>query len=60
MKAFDRDNSVWSRFSDEERLEMKAYSKKYRHFLDTARTERLAAAESISQAEAQGFWPLES
>lgn len=60
MKAFDRENSVWSRFSEEERLEMEAYSKKYRHFLDTARTERLAAAEIISQAEAQGFRPLES
>lgn len=41
MKAFDRENSAW-RASQEERLDMKEYSKKYRQFLDTARTERLA------------------
>lgn len=58
MKAFDRENSVWSRFSEEQRLEMEEYSKKYRHFLDTARTERLANKEIIRQAEDAGFKPL--
>ena len=58
MKAFDRENSVWARFSEEQRLEMEEYSKKYRQFLDTARTERLANAEIIRQAEAAGFRPL--
>ena len=57
MKAFDRENSVWARFSEEQRLEMEEYSKKYRQFLDTARTERLANAEIIRQAEAAGFRP---
>ena len=58
MKAFDRENSVWARFSEEQRLEMEEYSKKYRHFLDTARTERLANKEIIRQAETAGFKPL--
>lgn len=58
MKAFDRENSVWARFSEEQRLEMEEYSKKYCQFLDTARTERLANAEIIRQAEAAGFRPL--
>lgn len=60
MKAFDRENSAWARFSQEERLEMEEYNKKYRQFLDTARTERLANAEIIRQAEEAGFKPLSS
>ncbi|MCH4179314.1 MAG: aminopeptidase [Megasphaera sp.] len=58
MKAFDRENSAWARFSQEERLDMEEYSKKYRQFLDTARTERLANKEIIRQAQAAGFKPL--
>lgn len=58
MKAFDMENSVWARFSEEERLEMEEYNQKYRQFLDTARTERLAAREILRQAEAAGFRPL--
>jgi aspartyl aminopeptidase len=58
MKAFDRENSVWARFSQEERLEMEEYTKNYRSFLDTARTERLANKEIIRQATAAGFKPL--
>lgn len=60
MKAFDTENSVWARFSEEERLDMEAYSTSYRHFLDTARTERLANKEILRQAAAAGFQPLSS
>ena len=58
MKAFDTENSVWSRFSPEQRGQMEAYSVHYRQFLDTARTERLANKEIIRQAENAGFHPL--
>ena len=58
MKAFDSENSAWARFSQEERLDMEEYNKKYRQFLDTARTERLANKEIIRQAQTAGFKPL--
>ena len=58
MKAFDTENSVWARFSPEQRGQMEAYSIHYRQFLDTARTERLANKEIIRQAENAGFRPL--
>ena len=58
MKAFDTENSVWARFSPEQRGQMEAYSVHYRQFLDTARTERLANKEIIRQAENAGFHPL--
>ena len=51
MKAFDTENSVWARFSPEQRGQMETYSVHYRQFLDTARTERLANKEIIRQAE---------
>ncbi len=60
MKAFDMEHSAWARFSPQQRAEMEAYSTNYRNFLDTARTERLAAAEILRQAEAAGFKPLSS
>ena len=58
MKAFDTENSVWARFSPEQRGQMETYSVHYRQFLDTARTERLANKEIIRQAENAGFRPL--
>lgn len=58
MKAFDMEQSAWARFSSEERRRMEEYSAAYRRFLDTARTERLAAREIIRQAEDAGFKPL--
>ena len=60
MKAFDMEQSAWARFSSEERRKMEEYSTAYRHFLDTARTERLAAKEIIRQAEDAGFKSLSS
>ena len=50
MKAFDTENSVWARFSPEQRGQMEAYSVHYRQFLDTARTERLANKQIIRLA----------
>ena len=58
MKAFDTENSAWSRFSAEQRYQMETYSNQYRQFLDTARTERLANKEILRQAREAGFKPL--
>lgn len=58
MKAFDMDQSAWARFSAEDRRNMEEYSTAYRQFLDTARTERLAAKEILRQAKEAGFKPL--
>ena len=58
MKAFDMEHSAWARFSPEERGQMEAYNVNYRHFLDTARTERLANKEIIRQAKEAGFKAL--
>ncbi len=58
MKPFDMEHSAWARFSPEERGQMEAYSVNYRHFLDTARTERLANKEILRQAKAAGFKAL--
>lgn len=58
MKAFDIEHSAWARFSPEERGQMEAYNVNYRHFLDTARTERLANKEIIRQAKEAGFKAL--
>lgn len=58
MKAFDIEHSAWARFSPEERGQMEAYNVNYRHFLDTARTERLANKEIIRQAKEVGFKAL--
>lgn len=60
MKAFDKENNVWSRFSEKERVKMEEYCKNYRFFLDTARTERLAVKEILSQAESAGFRSIDS
>lgn len=60
MKAYDTENSAWARFSEEERIEAEQYSKDYKKFLDTARTERLAVKEILRQAEAAGFRSFDS
>ena len=60
MKVFDKENNVWSRFSEKERVKMEEYCKNYRFFLDTARTERLAVKEILSQAESAGFRSIDS
>ena len=44
--------------NEKERKAAMAYGERYKKFLDTARTERLAAAEIIRQAEAKGFKPV--
>lgn len=59
MKAYDTEKSAWARFTPAQREAMEAYSKDYRHFLDSARTERLANKEIIRQAKAAGFRPLD-
>ena len=45
----------FDRISDAERAEMTAYCRRYMDFMDAAKTEREAAAETIRIAEANGF-----
>ena len=50
-ETYSRTKSVWQRMNQKERKAVMDYGEKYKAFLDTARTERLAAAEIIRQAE---------
>ena len=54
-ETYSRTKSVWQRMNQKERKAVMDYGEKYKAFLDTARTERLAAAEIIRQAEEKGF-----
>lgn len=58
METYSRTKSVWQRLDAEERAQVMAYCEGYKAFLDTARTERLAADEIIREAEAAGFRPV--
>ena len=57
-ETYSRSKSVWQRMNARERKAAMAYGEKYKAFLDTARTERLAAAEIIRRAEEKGFKPV--
>lgn len=57
-ETYSRTKPVWQRMDDAERKEVMAYGEKYKAFLDTARTERLASDEIIARAEAKGFKPV--
>ena len=57
-ESYSRTKSVWQRMDETERKAVMDYGEKYKAFLDTARTERLAAKEIIRQAEAKGFKPV--
>ena len=57
-ETYSRTKSVWQRMNKKEREAVMDYGEKYKAFLDTARTERLAAAEIIRQAEEKGFKPV--
>ena len=54
-ETYSRSKSVWQRMNARERKAAMAYGEKYKAFLDTARTERLAAAEIIRRAEEKEF-----
>lgn len=60
METYSRKKTVWQRLGTEERKAVMDYCEGYKTFLDVARTERLAAAEIIRQAEAHGFQPVYS
>ena len=60
METYSRKKTVWQRLGTEERKAVMDYCEGYKAFLDVARTERLAAAEIIRQAEAHGFQPVYS
>lgn len=57
-ETYSRTKSVCQRMDETERKAVMDYGEKYKAFLDTARTERLAAKEIIRQAEAKGFKPV--
>ena len=49
---------VWEKLGADERREVFSLAEDYKHFLDTAKTERLAVKEIVRRAEAAGFAPL--
>lgn len=57
-ETYSRTKTAWQRMDDAERKAVMDYGEKYKAFLDTARTERLAASEIIRRAKATGFKPL--
>ncbi|MDY6083698.1 MAG: aminopeptidase [Dialister sp.] len=57
-KTYSRTESVWQRMNKTERKAVMAFGERYKAFLDTARTERLANEEIIRQAKAKGFKPV--
>lgn len=57
-ETYSRKESAWARMDDKERIAVMEYGDRYKKFLDTARTERLAVKEILRQAEAAGFKPL--
>lgn len=59
-ETYSRTKSVWQRMNEEERQAVMDYGERYKEFLDTARTERLACSEIIRRAEEKGFRPIDS
>lgn len=59
-ETYSRTKSVWQRMNEEERKAVMDYGERYKEFLDTARTERLACSEIIRRAEEKGFKPIDS
>ncbi len=59
-ETYSRTKSVWQRMNEEERKAVMDYGERYKEFLDTARTERLACSEIIRRAEEKGFRPIDS
>ncbi|EKC80732.1 peptidase M18 aminopeptidase I, partial [human gut metagenome] len=57
-ETYSRTKPVWARMNEEERKATMEYGERYKKFLDTARTERLAVTEILRQAEEAGFKPL--
>lgn len=57
-ETYSRTKTAWQRMDADERQAVMDYGEKYKAFLDTARTERLAASEILRRAEEAGFKPL--
>lgn len=51
----DYDKNIWTSLKEEEIKKLMDFSEKYKDFLNTAKTERLAVKEIIRQAEEKGF-----
>ena len=49
-ETYSRTKPVWARMNEEERKATMEYGERYKKFLDTARTERLAGTENLPQA----------
>jgi len=56
-ELFYTKKSAYDTISDDEVIRGDAYCEEYKHFLDNAKTEREAVAESIRLAESHGFKP---
>lgn len=57
-ETYSRKEPVWARMNEKERQAVMTYGETYKHFLDKARSERLAVKEILAQAEKAGFKPL--
>ena len=57
-QTYSRKEPVWARMSERERQAVMTYGETYKHFLDKARSERLAVKEILAQARKAGFKPL--
>ncbi len=55
QKTEQKKDSVWSKYTDEDRLALEKLSVGYRDFLSRCKTERESAAEAVRQAEASGY-----
>ena len=51
--------NAWNQYDEAERQQLEAFALRYRHFLDTGKTERECVAEGVRQAEAAGFRSLD-
>jgi aspartyl aminopeptidase len=50
--------SIWSQYSENEKLELEELNKGYREFLSKCKTERESVIEAVKQAEAAGYRDL--
>lgn len=56
--TYSRTESVWQRMNETERKAVMDFGETYKHFLDIARTERLANEEILRRAKENGFKPV--
>ena len=55
QKRDPKKDSIWSRYTEEDKQALEALSAGYRDFLSRCKTERESAAEAVRRAEAAGY-----